>query len=70
MSPGFELWVAQTVSEFGNRVSMFVFPLLAYAMTGSTLIAGLSQAAQLVGVALALLPAGVVADRFDRRRAH
>ena len=25
------LWVGQTVSELGSRVSMFVFPLIAYA---------------------------------------
>lgn len=62
------LWVAQTVSELGSRVSMFVFPLLAYAVTGSTLIAGLVEAANLFGVAVALLPAGVLADRLDRRR--
>lgn len=62
------LWVAQTVSELGSRVSMFVFPLLAYALTGSTLVAGLIEAVNLLGVAGALLPAGVLADRFDRRR--
>jgi MFS family permease len=62
------LWVAQTVSELGSRVSMFVFPLLAYALTGSALVAGLSEATHLLGVAAALLPAGVVADRLDRRR--
>ena len=28
------LWVGQTVSELGSRVSMFVFPLLAYRLTG------------------------------------
>lgn len=62
------LWVAQTVSELGNRVSMFVFPLLGYALTGSTVLAGGISAANLFGVAAALLPAGVLADRVDRRR--
>ena len=62
------LWVGETVSELGSRVSMFVFPLIAYALTGSTLIAGLTETANLLGVAVALLPAGVLADRFDRRR--
>jgi predicted MFS family arabinose efflux permease len=62
------LWVGQTVSELGSRVSMFVFPLLAYALTGSTAVAALAEAAHLLGTALTLLPAGVLADRFDRRR--
>jgi predicted MFS family arabinose efflux permease len=62
------LWVGQTISELGSRVSMFVFPLIAYALTGSTLIAAGAEAAHLLGMALTLLPAGVLADRFDRRR--
>ncbi len=28
------LWIGQTASELGSRVSMFVFPLLAYQLTG------------------------------------
>lgn len=61
------LWVGQTISELGSRVSMFVFPLLAYALTGSTLVAALTEAVHLLGLAGALLPAGVLADRLDRR---
>jgi len=62
------LWVGQTVSELGSRVSMFVFPLLAYQLTGSALAAGATEAVHLLGLAVALLPAGVLADRTDRRR--
>lgn len=62
------LWVSETISELGSRVSMFVFPLIAYAQTKSTFAAGLAEAANLLGVAAVLLPAGVLADRFDRRR--
>lgn len=62
------LWVGQTVSELGSRVSMFAFPLIAFALTGSTLVAGLTESANLLGTAVALLPAGVLADRLDRRR--
>ncbi|MBO1765225.1 MFS transporter [Allobranchiibius sp. GilTou38] len=62
------LWVGETISELGSRVSMFVFPLIAYAQTRSTLAAGLAETANLLGVAAMLLPAGVLADRFDRRR--
>ncbi|MFC6286444.1 MFS transporter [Nocardioides sp. GCM10027113] len=61
------LWVGQTLSELGSRVSMFVFPLLAYALTGSTIAAALAEALHLLGLVGALLPAGVLADRLDRR---
>jgi hypothetical protein len=38
------LWIGQTVSELGSRVSMFVFPLLAYHLTGSALVAAAVEA--------------------------
>ena len=62
------LWVGQTISELGSRMSMFVFPLLAYALTGSTVWAAAAETAHLVGLCGVLLPAGVLADRLDRRR--
>lgn len=62
------LWVGQTVSEIGSRMTMFVFPLLTYALTGSALLAAASEALHLLGLAGTLLPAGVLADRVDRRR--
>jgi predicted MFS family arabinose efflux permease len=62
------LWVGQTVSELGTRVSMFVFPLVTYAVTGSALLAGLAGGLDLLGMALALLPGGLLADRVHRGR--
>jgi MFS family permease len=62
------LWVGQTISELGSRVSMFVFPLLAWQLTHSTLAAAAVEALHLLGLCGALLPAGVLADRRDRRR--
>jgi len=62
------LWVGQTVSELGTRVSMFVFPLVTYAVTGSALLAGIAGGLELLGVALALLPGGLLADRVHRGR--
>jgi MFS family permease len=62
------LWVGQTVSEIGSRMTMFVFPLVAYVLTGSALVAAATEAVHLLGLAGALLPAGVLADRYDRRR--
>ena len=62
------LWVGQTVSELGSRMSMFVFPLLAYAITGSTLWAAATEGLHMLGLVATLLPAGVYADHTDRRR--
>ena len=62
------LWVGQTVSELGTYVSLFVFPLLAFHLTGSLLAAAAAEALHLLGLVAALLPAGVLADRKDRRR--
>jgi MFS family permease len=62
------LWVGQTISELGSRMSMFVFPLLAYAVTGSTLWAAATEGLHMLGLVATLLPAGVFADHTDRRR--
>jgi MFS family permease len=62
------LWIGQTISELGSRMSMFVFPLLAWAITGSAMWAAAAESAHVVGMVAMLLPAGVVADRTDRRR--
>jgi MFS family permease len=62
------LWIGQTISELGSRMSMFVFPLLAYAITGSAMWAAAAEAANILGVVATLLPAGVLADRLHRRR--
>ena len=39
------LWVGQTISELGSRMSMFVFPLLAFQLTGSALAAAVAESA-------------------------
>jgi MFS family permease len=62
------LWIGQTISELGSRVSTFVFPLLAYLLTESALASAVTEAAYLLGLAGMLLPAGVLADRFHRLR--
>src|SRR5215218_2824939 len=62
------LWVGETISDLGSTMSLFVFPLLGYHLTGSTVIAALLEAAGLLGMAAMLLPAGILADRYDRRR--
>lgn len=62
------LWVSATISELGTHVTTFAMPLVAYAMTGSTLWAAVAQACYLLGIVVILLPGGVLADRCDRLR--
>src|ERR1700743_1253269 len=61
------LWVGETVSELGTTMALFVFPLLGYQLTHSTLAAALLTTADLLGMAARVLPAGILADRYDRR---
>ncbi len=61
------LWVGETVSELGSTMSLFVFPLLGYHLTGSTAVAATLEAVGLLGMVATMLPAGVLADRYDRR---
>jgi MFS family permease len=61
------LWTGETISELGSTMSLFVFPLIGYRLTGSTLVSALLEAAALFGLCAMLLPAGILADRYDRR---
>ncbi|WP_104108312.1 MFS transporter [Nocardioides sp. 616] len=61
------LWVGEAVSQLGTGATLFVLPLIGHALTGSALLAALPVAAYTLGIALALLPAGVIADQVDRR---
>jgi len=60
------LWGSQAVSVFGMNATFIAFPLLVLALTGSPaasgLVLGVSAAAELV----AGVPAGALADRWDR----
>jgi len=59
------LWVGQTLSEIGSQVTAIAMPLLVLALTGSAAKVGV---ARMVAFPLVSLPAGVIADRSDRRR--
>lgn len=61
------LWAGETVSELGTTMALFVFPLLGYHLTHSTLQAALLTTADMLGMAAMMLPAGILADRCDRR---
>ncbi|MCL6600440.1 MAG: MFS transporter, partial [Alicyclobacillus macrosporangiidus] len=62
------LITGQTVSELGSAVSGFTLPWLMLQMTGSALQMGLGFAVGFLPYLLLSLPAGVWADRRDRRR--
>jgi MFS family permease len=62
------LWTGETVSQLGSSMSFFVFPLIGYAVTGSTGLAALTGAAYSLGAVASRLPAGALVDRFDRKR--
>jgi MFS family permease len=61
------LWTGQAINDLGSQVSMFVFPLITFAITGSAFWAAVVDAAFLLGMCGVLLPAGVLADRVHRR---
>lgn len=58
----------QTISEFGSAISGFAIPWLVLQMTGSALQLGLSFAVGFIPYLLLSLPAGVWADRYDRKQ--
>jgi MFS family permease len=62
------LWGGSGVSALGSSMSTLVFPLIGYAITGSTALAGLATAAVLLGGVVARLPAGALVDRWSRGR--
>src|SRR4051794_25777225 len=57
----------QLLSAAGSQATAIAYPLLVLALTGSQAQAGVVAFARTVPYALLGLPAGVVADRFDRR---
>lgn len=62
------LWIGQTISELGNQMSLFVFPVVAWQVSQSAVATALAAASALTGNVLALLPGGVIADRLDGRK--
>ena len=62
------LWIGSAISVLGSRVSGIAYPLLVLALTGSAADAGLVGFAATVPYLLFQLPAGVLVDRWNRRR--
>ena len=57
----------QLLSTFGSGMSTIAYPLLALAVTGSAAQTGYVGAAEFAPLVVFSLPAGVAADRLDRR---
>ena len=62
------LWVGGAVSELGTSMSQLVFPLVGYAITHSTVQAGLATTGLALGEVVLRLPAGALVDRIARNR--
>lgn len=62
------LWSGQTVSSIGSGVSDLAFPLLILALTHSPAQAGIAGGLRTLAYVLFSLPAGALADRWDRKR--
>ncbi|MFI6322593.1 MFS transporter [Nonomuraea sp. NPDC050556] len=61
-------WVGSAASELGTTLTWLAYPLVVLALTGSPAQAGLLGAVGLASGMLFALPAGVLVDRWDRRR--
>jgi MFS family permease len=61
------LWLGQSTASLGITVASVAYPLAIVTLTGSAGQAGLFAAVQTVGTLVAGLPAGHIADRYDRR---
>ncbi|MFG1995069.1 MFS transporter [Actinoplanes sp. NPDC048988] len=62
------LWTSQTLSDLGDGVATLALALLVLVQTGDPVSAGLVGTLASVARLVCRLPAGVIADRFDRRR--
>lgn len=62
------LWGGQAISQLGSAVSVLAFPLLVLSLNGSAVQAGALGTLQAVIRVAFQLPAGVLADRWSRRR--
>jgi MFS family permease len=62
------LQTGQLLSEVGTQSATIAYPMLVLAATGSAARAGVVAFARALSMTLFALPAGVVADRWNRRR--
>jgi MFS family permease len=62
------LWIGQSISDVGSRVTMVALPFQMYAVTHSTLAVGLIGLCELVPLLILPVVGGALADSMDRRR--
>jgi MFS family permease len=62
------LWIGQLLSDTGSEIGLLAYPLLTLALTHSAVLAGLVGTARAITRLCLQLPAGALADRFDRQR--
>ncbi|WP_242909165.1 MFS transporter [Actinomadura terrae] len=62
------LWLSQTLSETGSRISYLAYPLLILAISGSAAAAGAVAGTVAFVEIVVRIPAGVLLDRLDRRK--
>ena len=62
------LWVGQTISFIGDYFNWLAIPIMVERLTGSTLMVGLSVIASALPALLFGPVAGVLVDRWDRKR--
>jgi hypothetical protein len=62
------LQVGQLLSNTGTQLTSIAYPLLVLAVTGSAAKAGIVSFARTLPLALLALPAGMAADRWNRKR--
>ena len=62
------LMSGKTTQIIGAGLASFAVPLIAFALTGSILAAGVVATVGELGSLVATLPSGVIADRVDRRK--
>jgi len=62
------MWAASFASNIGSWMQNVVLPVYILDRTGSTTLVGLVAFAQLGPLLFLSIPAGVIADRFDRRK--
>lgn len=62
------LWISRSFAAIGKEAADVAYPLLVLATTGSAMYAGAVGSVQVLTIGLVSIPAGTIADRFDRRK--
>src|SRR6476620_8556024 len=62
------LWIGQSVSEVGSRITMVALPFQMFELTHSTLAVGLIGLCELIPLLTLSIVGGAIADSMDRRK--